>query len=424
MRKLFEKDANAVGIILLIGAFDNGRYRFRQDSSFYYFSGITEPGSILIIDLCSQKTTLFIPQFEANRNQWVGKSIACSKEMAVALDIDCIEYLGKPYAGYTLVPNFCVDTYENVQKKIEACVNNKQTVYTLSYTDQGDVEKKYFCEKLLQNGSNVYRKDILDIVYDLRRSKEHIEIEHLFRAVKITEVAHEAAAKTIQPQAREQDVHAVIDYVFTSSGSHAAFPSIVASGKRATVLHYTENNNEINKGDLVIVDIGAEYNGYCADITRTYPASGKFTTRQRELYTLVLEVQEYIASIVKPGYWISNKEFPDQSLHHLAQNFLRKKGGYDKYFIHSIGHFLGLEVHDVGNSKKPLQEGDVITIEPGIYIPDENIGIRIEDNFWIIKDGSICLSEDLPRHPDAIEKMVTQTFILEDGEVSSNLKER
>jgi Xaa-Pro aminopeptidase len=140
-------------------------------------------------------------------------------------------------------------------------------------------------------------------------------------------------------------------------------------------------------------------------LTRTYPVSGTFSKRQKELYQIVLDTQKYVASLAKPGMWLKNKDKVDQSLHHLAVKFLAKHG-YDKYFPHGIGHFLGLEVHDVGDSSVPLHEGDVITIEPGIYIPEENIGIRIEDNYWITKDGAVCLSENVFKEVEEIEEVL------------------
>ena len=188
----------------------------------------------------------------------------------------------------------------------------------------------------------------------------------------------------------------------TASHARTSFPSIVAGGKNSTVLHYHENSGTLRNGDLVVVDIGAEYNNYCADLTRTYPVSGTFSKRQKEIYEVVLATQEYIASRAKPGMWLKNKDNVEQSLHHLAVKFLAQSG-YDKYFPHGIGHFLGLDVHDVGDYTVPLQEGDVITIEPGIYIAEESIGIRIEDNYWITKDGAVCLSENLPKEVEDIE---------------------
>jgi Xaa-Pro aminopeptidase len=168
-------------------------------------------------------------------------------------------------------------------------------------------------------------------------------------------------------------------------------------------LHYVENNQQIMEEDLVVVDIGAEYGLYAADLTRTYPANGKFTPRQREIYQLVLDTQQYIESIAKPGMYLKNSQYQDESLHHLAVGFL-KKAGYADYFVHGIGHYLGLDVHDVGDYSTPLMPGDVFTIEPGIYIPDEKLGVRIEDDYVMTDDGAVCLSFDLPRQPDEIER--------------------
>jgi Xaa-Pro aminopeptidase len=175
-------------------------------------------------------------------------------------------------------------------------------------------------------------------------------------------------------------------------------------------LHYSQNDHNFIDGDLVVVDAGARYNYYCADITRTYPVSGKFTHEQKELYEIVLQCQELVAEQAKPGMWLFNQDHQDSSLHHIALNFF-KQHGYDKYFIHGIGHFLGLDVHDVGDKTKPLQEGDIITIEPGLYIPEKKIGIRIEDNYWIVDHTEpVCLSESLPKTVKAIEEMIQLSF--------------
>jgi Xaa-Pro aminopeptidase len=235
------------------------------------------------------------------------------------------------------------------------------------------------------------------------------EMELMYKAVDITCLAQDAAAKAISNDMTEAEVQASLEYIITGSQAAPSFPSIVGSGKNAAILHYTENNGIMKNGDLVVVDIGARYKQYCADITRTYPVSGKFTDRQKEIYTIVLETQEYIADRAKPGVWLSNADKPERSLNHLAKAFIKEKG-YEQYFPHGIGHFLGLDVHDVGDYKEPLKEGDVITIEPGIYIKDEHIGIRIEDDYWIIKDGAICLSEGLPKSIKEIEQMVQEKF--------------
>ena len=232
-------------------------------------------------------------------------------------------------------------------------------------------------------------------------------VARISRAIEITELAHEAAAQAIEPGILECEVQASLEYIMTASGSRPAFPSIVATGKNATILHYMANEAPLASGDLVVVDIGATQDGYCADLTRTYPVSGKFTKRQLELYKIVLDTQMYIADLAKPGMYLNHADHPEQSLHHLAKAFL-KKHGLDQYFVHGIGHFLGLDVHDVGNVKEPLQENDVFTIEPGVYIPEEGIGIRIEDDYLIVKKGAICLSEHLPKDPAMIEEMVQE----------------
>ena len=217
----------------------------------------------------------------------------------------------------------------------------------------------------------------------------------------------------------ECEVQASLEYMMTGAGSRPAFPSIVATGKNATILHYMENNASLQDGQLVVVDIGSVFEGYCSDLTRTYPVSGKFTPRQKELYNLVLDVQKYIADLAKPGMYLRNNNHPDQSLHHLAENYF-KKYGYDQYFIHGIGHFLVLDVHDVGAYDQPLQPGDVITIEPGIYLPEESIGVRIEDDYWIVEDGVVCLSEEIPKDADQVESLVRES-IADDGEVARDI---
>ena len=167
----------------------------------------------------------------------------------------------------------------------------------------------------------------------------------------------------------------------------------------------------MNQGDVVVIDIGASYKRYCADVSRTYPVSGVFTQRQKELYDIVLETQEYIAAFAKPGMWLNNAEEPSKSLNHLAREFLKERGGYDTYFPHGIGHFVGLDVHDVGDSKIPLSKGDIITIEPGIYIPEERIGIRIEDMYWIVEGEAVCLSDSFPKTTIEIEELMRHNLV-------------
>jgi Xaa-Pro aminopeptidase len=248
--------------------------------------------------------------------------------------------------------------------------------------------------------------DVTYLVEEARRIKDEYEIGLIHNATQLTMIAQEAAAKFITPEKYEYEVQALVEYVFQSvAGAVPAFPSIVATGKNTTVLHCTDRTHQLKEGDLVVVDIGAEYGNYAADITRTYPVSGVFTDRQRMIYQVVLETQAYTESIVVPGMFVRNDKQPEKSLHHHAVKFLQK-AGYDKYFYHGVSHFLGLDVHDVGSFDMPLAVGDVFTIEPGIYIPEENIGVRIEDDYVLVDDGVVCLSNDLVKAPADIEALI------------------
>lgn len=398
------------GIILLFAGFENDRTRFRQDSSFYYLTGITEPGVVLAIDL-EGTSTLYLPHFaKQNRAQWTGTLLSATEEDVLKIGVDEIKELGHVCKGYKACLYPSHQEYEGLLELFSKERKKKGTIFTLCPEDS----PSYCWQRLLLGhinslmpGFSKMLVDIFPIIEGMRRKKDLHEIEQLYKAAEITMLAHEAATQAIVPDVNEREVQASLEYMITGSGAECAFPSIVASGQRGTILHYLDNKAVMKDGELVIVDIGADYNYYCADITRTYPVSGFFTKRQRELYEIVLETQEYIASIAKPGYWLFNDNQPDKSLNHLAKEFLKGQG-YDEYMLHGIGHFLGLDVHDIGDLKKPLQENDVITIEPGIYIPQEKLGIRIEDDYWVVKDGVICLSESLPKKPDEIESFVQQ----------------
>lgn len=399
------------GAILLFAAFENEKQAFRQESSFYYYTGISEPGVALWIDLTG-KTTLFVPNCSAVRAKWVASTIAPTPEHTKLLGVDEIRVLGKELQGFIMPPFFAQETYQDFIEEVQKLVSNKGTVFTLAPHDNHSYVEQRLVLARLSEFVPTLKSHVIDIsgtVAEMRRKKDKLEIELLYEAIGITINAQEAAAQSIQDGATEYEVQAGLEYMMTGAGARPSFPSIVASGINSTILHYSPSDRIIKRGELVVVDIGAEYNYYCADLTRTYPVSGKFTQRQREIYELVLETQSYIADLAKPGMWLRNKNNPEMSLHHLAVAFLKERG-YDQYFIHGIGHYLGLDVHDVGTYETPLQEGDVITIEPGLYIPEENIGVRIEDNYWIVKDAAICLSEDLPKSVADIEKIAQATF--------------
>jgi len=404
------------GAIMLLAGYEDGKHAFRQESSFYYYTGLTEPGLVLIIEL-SGKSRLFIPSYATPRSDWLVEDVVATQECAQRLSMSEIRLLGAPQRGYEPALLVGAQQYQDFTAYLKTLVDTNSTLFTYA-----DLQQKNVLYPLFLMHMRTFVPSLLDHVKDVQLSvalqrsrKNKFEIETLFKAVELTMVAQEAAARVIQPGVKEGVIKAGIEYIFAESQGSVAFPSIVATGKNTTVLHYHNGNAAIQPNDLVVVDIGAEYDYYCADITRTYPASGTFTKRQREVYEAVLATHEYIATKARPGVWLKNPEKPLESLHHMAVAHLEKKG-FAKYFKHGIGHYLGLDVHDVGDYTQPLEEGNVITIEPGIYIPEENIGIRIEDDYWIVADGAECLSAELPRDAESIQEMARASMEDEDDE--------
>lgn len=382
------------GLVLLIGDIENHQYNFLQESTFYYFTGVSEPSAFITIT--NNDSKLWVPTFKTSRRQWVELEIVPNLDEALNYEVNEVCALGEPFSGYSVSINSPVGGYQFLIDYLKN-YSDKNVFIPLELLNP---QQRIILSKIQTSGIKINFIDCSAIVKLMRMSKSPDEIDRLYRAIEVTQHAHSAAAKAIKQHVYEKEVQAIVEYVFTSSGATPAFPTIVGTGRNGTILHYTSGKSELSKGDLVVVDCGAKYNQYCADITRTYPVSGKFTKRQQELYDLVLEAQSLVASHAKPGVWINNPQEPENSLQHIAINFLKSKN-LDQYFVHGIGHHLGLDVHDV-SEKRPLQVNDIITIEPGLYIPEENIGIRIEDNYWIMPDGSICLSESIPKEREML----------------------
>jgi Xaa-Pro aminopeptidase len=239
------------------------------------------------------------------------------------------------------------------------------------------------------------------IIASSRIKKSPTELALMEKTVKITLSGQEAAARTIAPGVWEYEVEAAVEYEFRRRGAERpSFPSIIGSGPYSTVLHYNESTRQMQAGDLVVVDIGAEYSGYAGDVTRTYPVSGKFTARQREIYQIVLDAQKEALAQVKPGATF-------RQIHQAAFNHISSKG-YGPDFIHSTNHHLGLYVHDVGDQRRPLEPGMVITVEPGIYLEKEQLGVRIEDDVVITENGYRMLS-NFPKEIAEIEALMARS---------------
>jgi Xaa-Pro aminopeptidase len=242
------------------------------------------------------------------------------------------------------------------------------------------------------------------LIGGLRLVKDEEELRRLGRAVDITMEAHREVWRVAAPGMAEYQLEAALEYVFRVQGAErVGFPSIVGSGPNSTVLHYDRNRRTLQEGDLVVVDIGAEFGYLTADITRTFPAGGTFTPRQKALYDLVLGARDAAVAAVRPGISISE-------LGRVVRSYLQEHSGdlcgpesCGRYFVHGLSHWLGMDVHDVGPGSALLAPGMVLTIEPGLYIPDEALGIRIEDDVLVTETGCEVLTDALPRTTEAIE---------------------
>lgn len=395
------------GALLLCAGFETERAQFYQESNFEYFFGLQEPAVITYQPLDGQ-TTLFVPHYAIDRTAWLPETF--DEERLAALAVEKVELMGRPIQGYATGPFFLPESLEVLTKILKEQVAAGNSIFTPLHAVQYEV--RWVIKQLCDNvpGLRELIIDISPLIAQLRRTKSQHELEYLYHAAEITAMAHQAAAGMVKRGNTEADVQAAIEYVFTESGAQKAFASVVGSGVNSTILHYVDNKAPLKNGDLVVVDIGASFNHYCSDVTRTYPVSGTFSERQKKVYQDVLDCQTYIAKIAKPGMYLRNKQEPESCLNSLAHKFLANRGyNVESEFPHGIGHFVGLDVHDVGDVTQPLAIGDIITIEPGIYLRNEALGVRIEDVYWVVKDGVVALTEEVPKKPSELERFMQES---------------
>ncbi|MEN3333479.1 MAG: Xaa-Pro aminopeptidase [Blastocatellia bacterium] len=392
------------GVVVMLGAREDefGEVgRFRQKNDFMYLAGVETPAAFVVLvpagligDRAAQET-LFIPARNRFQEKWTGPQIGPGAEGQAAFGFQEV-------ADNAKLNEVLNGVFKSTGGKLAA------KLYTIvAQGTTADIQRETsFVAALRQNYPGIQIVDVAPIIAEMRKVKSAAEIALLQKAIDITGEAQRDAAAQIRPGAFEYEVQAALEAAFTRNGSERpGFPSIVGSGFYSTVLHYDQNHKKIDAGDTVVVDIGAEFSYYTADITRTYPASGKFTPRQREIYQLVLDAQRAAERAFKPGQTIAQ-------LHRVAVETikgspLRDKEGntLERYFIHGLGHWLGMDVHDVGNYTN-LPAGAVFTIEPGIYIPEEKLGVRIEDDYLVTEKGLVKLSRAIPSEPDEIERIM------------------
>jgi Xaa-Pro aminopeptidase len=387
-------------------------YVFAQEENFYYLTGHNEEDAVLVIlpsegsaakkdDWAGPREILLLPDKEPAKEKWngvrmsptdpgiearTGFAVVKSRTQARA----DVEKLAKFYPSmYTILP---------YTKELGGYPHEKETVDWL---------------KLAAPAANF--KDVRENIAHLRVVKSPTEIAFLREAINLSLDAHDAAMRIARPGLWEYQVAAKMVYVHAFGGSEAeAYAPIVGAGPNSTALHYDRLDRKIQDGDIMVMDVGAQYSGYAADITRTVPANGKFTPRQREIYEIVLGAQNAALAAIKPGAIMGCKTNKN-TLQAIAYEYIDKHGkdqhgkALGQYFIHGLGHSIGLNVHDPGLEYcKPLLPGMVVTVEPGIYIPEENLGVRIEDDVLITETGYELLSQMLPRDVETIEKIMAE----------------
>jgi len=403
--------AQVDGPILLLGYSGKEEeaqtYIFAQEENFYYLTGHNEEQAALILlpavgkkaanDDWAEREIFFLPPKDARKEKWNGLRLSP----------------GDP--GIDLRTGFSVvKPYPELRATVERLAKLYPTFYTvLPYQRElgGYPHEKETVDWLKQAAPEVTVKDIRAEIAELRLIKSPTELALLRQAIDLSLDAQLEAMKMMRPGLWEYQVAAKMVEVHGMGGSEAeAYAPIVGAGPNSTALHYDKLDRKIEDGDIVVMDVGAQYSGYAADITRTIPANGKFTARQREIYEVVLGAQEAAIHALKPGMDMCRKG--DKSIYKIAYDYINSHGKdqhgkpLGQYFIHGLSHSIGLNVHDPGDLCKPFVAGLVITIEPGIYIPEENLGVRIEDDALITDAGYELLSARLPRSPDEIEKIM------------------
>lgn len=393
-------------------------YEYRQDSNFFYLTGFEEPESMCVLapEHPKYEYILFVRPRDKEKETWTGLRAGVEGALQdyhadMAYPIEELETLLPQFLQDVPVLHYSLNRYPEADQKIFHVLESMRQMQRAGVYPPSEIH------------------DPVEVISEMRLFKKAEDIEVLKKAIDISTLGHVSAMKSVAPGKYEYEIQAILEYVFRSGGSmRNGYPCIVGSGPNTCILHYNQNNRQMNDGDLVLVDAGAEWDYYTGDITRTYPVNGKFTAEQRDVYQLVLNAQERAIEACRPGN-------THHSVHELAVQVLTQgmielgllsgsleenieNENYRKYYLHRTGHWLGMDVHDTGkyriaNQWRKLEEGMITTVEPGIYIPanDEharfrNIGIRIEDDVLITSKGPSVLSATCPKEITELESIL------------------
>ncbi len=385
-------------------------HRFKQNSDLFWLTGIEQEESMVILypDNVDEKYREVLVLVRPNelKEKWDGKRLRAKEGTEISgiktiVWLDSVEALLQTWIH--LADTIYLDSNENDRKAAP--------IRTHEYRFIDEMKSKYPLHNFLRAAK---------IMKELRGVKTKEEIEVVQQAIDITELTFRRLLKFIRPGVMEYEIEAEINHEFLRNrATGEAYGSIIASGDRARTLHYVSNSEECKDGELILMDFGAEYGYYCADLSRTVPVNGKFTKRQKEVYNACLHLHNYAKSLLKPGIILNTTymdKFGDEATKEFIKIGLLSKGdtknedkdnrAYRKYLYHGISHHLGIDVHDLGTRTAPLQAGMLLTVEPGIYIEEEQMGIRIENNVWITKTGNVDLMKNIPITVEEIEKLM------------------
>ncbi len=384
-------------------------YPFKQNSDLFWLSGITQEDSMVILfpdnpDPKYREVLVLVRPNEL-KEKWDGKRLRVNEAQAISgiktiVWLDSLDALLQPWIHSA--DTIYLDTNENDRKA--------SLLQTREYRFVNEMKARYPLHNYIRAAK---------LMKELRGVKTAMEIELLQKAIDITHNTFIRLLKFIRPEVMEYEIEAEIYHSFLSQRSPGpAYGSIIASGDRARTLHYITNNEECKDGELLLMDFGAEYAGYNADLTRTVPVNGKFSRRQKTVYNACLHLHDYAKSLLKPG--ITIVEYTDKVGEEATQQFLKigllkktdvknedpENRAYRKYLYHGISHHLGIDVHDLGTRTEPIRAGMVFTVEPGIYIEEERMGVRIENNVWITRNGNKDLMAKIPITVEDIEDLM------------------
>ena len=384
-------------------------YRYIPNSDLYWLTGIEQEDSMLVLfpnnpDEKYREVLVLVRPNEL-KEKWDGKRLRAEEATKISgiktiVWLDSLDALLQPWIH--LAETIYLNTNENDRKA--------SLIETRDYRFVQEMKARYPLHQYERSAR---------ILKNLRAIKTALEVEVISQAVAITEKAFKRLLQFIKPGVMEYEIEAELVHEFLRNRAKGeAYGSIIASGDRARTLHYVSNNAECKDGEMILMDFGANYGNYAADLTRTVPVNGVFTKRQKEVYNACLHLHKYAASILKPGISIIN--YTDKVGEEATKQFFKigliskqdiknedkENRAYRKYLYHGISHHLGIDVHDLGTRVEPIKEGMVFTVEPGIYIEEEQMGVRIENNFWITKTGNKDLMKTIPIEAADIEKLM------------------